>query len=238
MNIGVHVSLNSFSLDICPGVGLMDHSGTLCVRAQSCAHTPLCPTLCNPVDCSPPGSSVHGIPQAGMLEWVASSFSRGSSQPRDPTHVSYISKWILDHWATLEAQYNSIFSILRNFHTIFHSGCTIYSPINSIGGFSFLHIISSIYYLFLNTVGYYFIVVLICISLIISKEACFHGPFGYQYVFFGEMSGSSAQFFWLCYLFFFSHRVVWAVYVFWKLSLVTSFVKIFSQSVGCPFVHL
>ena len=37
----------------------------------------LCPTLCNPVDCSPPGSSVHGILQARILEWVAISFSRG-----------------------------------------------------------------------------------------------------------------------------------------------------------------
>ena len=41
-----------------------------------------CPTLCDPVDCSPPGSSVHGILQAGILEWVTISFSRGSSRPR------------------------------------------------------------------------------------------------------------------------------------------------------------
>ena len=40
-------------------------------------------TLCNPMDCSPPGSSVHGILQARILEWVAISFSRGASQPRD-----------------------------------------------------------------------------------------------------------------------------------------------------------
>ena len=38
-----------------------------------------CPTLCDPIDCSPPGSSVHGILQARILEWVAISFSRGSS---------------------------------------------------------------------------------------------------------------------------------------------------------------
>ena len=44
-----------------------------------------CPTLYNPVDCSPPGSSVHGILQARGLEWVAISFSRGSSQPRNQT---------------------------------------------------------------------------------------------------------------------------------------------------------
>ena len=41
----------------------------------------LCQTLCNPVDCSPPGSSIHGILQARILEWVAISFSRGSSNP-------------------------------------------------------------------------------------------------------------------------------------------------------------
>ena len=47
-----------------------------------------CPTLCNPVDCSLPGSSVHGILQTRILERVAISFSRGSSQPRDWTWVS------------------------------------------------------------------------------------------------------------------------------------------------------
>ena len=52
--------------------------------AQSCL------TLCDPVDCSPPGSSIHGILQARILEWVAISFSRGSSQPRDRTQVSCI----------------------------------------------------------------------------------------------------------------------------------------------------
>ena len=45
-------------------------------------------SLCNPMDCSPPGSSVHGIFQARILEWVAISSSRGSSQPRDQTQVS------------------------------------------------------------------------------------------------------------------------------------------------------
>ena len=45
--------------------------------------TQSCPTLCDPMNCNPPGSSVHGILQARVLEWVAISFSRGSSQPRD-----------------------------------------------------------------------------------------------------------------------------------------------------------
>ena len=50
-----------------------------------------CVWLCDPMDCSLPGSSVHGILQTKILEWVAISYSRGSSQPRDPTHVSCIS---------------------------------------------------------------------------------------------------------------------------------------------------
>ena len=49
-----------------------------------------CPTLCNPMDCSLPRSSVHGILQAIVLEWVAISFSRWSSWPRDRTQVSHI----------------------------------------------------------------------------------------------------------------------------------------------------
>ena len=49
-----------------------------------------CLTLCDPMDCSLPGSSVHGIFHARVLEWIAISFSRGSSQPRDPTRVSRI----------------------------------------------------------------------------------------------------------------------------------------------------
>ena len=44
-------------------------------------------TLCDPMDCSPPGSSVHGIRQARILEWVVMHFSKGSSQPRDQTQV-------------------------------------------------------------------------------------------------------------------------------------------------------
>ena len=48
----------------------------------------LCPTLCNPMNCSPPGLSVHGIFQARILEWIAIPFSRGISQPRDRTLVS------------------------------------------------------------------------------------------------------------------------------------------------------
>ena len=61
--------------------------------AQSCL------TLCNPVDCIPQGSSVHGILQARILEWVTISFSRGSSLPRDGTRVSHIGGRRFNLWA-------------------------------------------------------------------------------------------------------------------------------------------
>ena len=64
-----------------------------CVDAQSSL------TLCNPIDCSLPGSSVHGIVQARIPEWVATSFSRESSRPRDRTCGSCICRQILYCWA-------------------------------------------------------------------------------------------------------------------------------------------
>ena len=78
-------------------VGARVGPGVRCVRARTLQS---CPTLCNPMDCSPPGSSVHGFLQARILEWVAMPSCRGSSQPRDWTHVSYISctgRWVLYH---------------------------------------------------------------------------------------------------------------------------------------------
>ena len=67
---------------------------------QSLSHV----RLCDPMDCSPPGSTVHGISQARKLEWVAISSSRGSSQPRDWTGVSCIAGRFFTSWATREAQ--------------------------------------------------------------------------------------------------------------------------------------
>ena len=61
-------------------------------------------TLCDSMDCSLPGFSVHGILQARILEWVAVSSSRGSSQPRDWTYVFCTGRRILYPWATWEAQ--------------------------------------------------------------------------------------------------------------------------------------
>ena len=62
-----------------------------------------CPTLCDPMDCSLQGSSIHGIFHARVLEWIAISFSRGSSQPRDWTSVSHIAGRGFTVWATKEA---------------------------------------------------------------------------------------------------------------------------------------
>ena len=66
--------------------------------------TQSCPTLCDPMDCSWPGSSVPGILQARTLEWLAIPFSRGSSQPRDQTWVSQIAGRVFMIWANREAQ--------------------------------------------------------------------------------------------------------------------------------------
>ena len=63
-----------------------------------------CPTLCDPVDCGLPGSSIHGILQARILECVAISFSRGSSRPRDRTRVFHIAGRRFNLWATREAK--------------------------------------------------------------------------------------------------------------------------------------
>ena len=69
------------------------HSSQVCfpVRCMCAKSFQLCPILCNPMDCSPPGSSVHRIVQARILEWVAISYSRGAPQPRDLTCISYVS---------------------------------------------------------------------------------------------------------------------------------------------------
>ena len=67
------------------------------------------------MDYSPPGSSVHGILHARILEWVAISFSRGSSQPRDQTHVSCIGRQILYRWASREAPLYTWFPLILAF---------------------------------------------------------------------------------------------------------------------------
>ena len=73
---------------------LFSHCHFLIYLVHACMHAQsfqACPPLSNPVDCSPPGSSVHGILQARILEWTAMPSSRWSSQPRNQTHISYVS---------------------------------------------------------------------------------------------------------------------------------------------------
>ena len=74
--------------------------GTSCLKVKVAA---LCLTPCGPVDCSPPGASVHGIFQARILEWVAIPSSRRSCQPRDRTQASCTGGGFLTIWATREA---------------------------------------------------------------------------------------------------------------------------------------
>ena len=66
------------------------------------------PTLCYPMDCSLPGSTVHGIFQARILEWVAISFSRRSSWPRDRTWVSCVVGRCFPIWATRDWEITNV----------------------------------------------------------------------------------------------------------------------------------
>ena len=101
-----------------------------------------CPTLCNPLDCSLPGPSIHGISQARILEWVAISYPKGSSQPRDQTSIACIScigRRILYHCATWKASiitsasvfnisFIKVHAILFNVRTIFSFWPVIMCP--------------------------------------------------------------------------------------------------------------
>ena len=73
----------------------------------------LCQAVCDPMDCSLPGSSIYGTLQAGILEWVAILFSRGSSQPRDCTWVFWTTDIFFTIWATREAQRSEIKSSVK-----------------------------------------------------------------------------------------------------------------------------
>ena len=72
----------------------------------------LCLTVCNPRDCSLPGSSAHGILQAGILEWVAMPFSRASFQTRDWTWVSFFAGRFFTFWVTREVPFSQLYKYL------------------------------------------------------------------------------------------------------------------------------
>ena len=103
----------------------------ICICSSCCLITKSYLTLCDTMDCSSPGSSVHGIFQARILEWVAISFSRGSSypgiKPMSPTLAGR-----LYHWATRKANtvQKSLYSV--QFSSVAQSCLTLWDPMNHI----------------------------------------------------------------------------------------------------------
>ena len=113
-----------------------------------------CPTLCNPMGYRLPGSSVHGILQARILEWVAIPFSLKSSWLRDWTRISCIGRRILYHWATWEAPWSaylllktaiticvSVFSLLKSTLFLFQVLLKTLLPLGSLLLFPILRIL-------------------------------------------------------------------------------------------------
>ena len=93
-------------LQVSPHSNPINHAADVALIAGICLKVLVAqwyPTLCDPMDYSPPGSSVHGILQARIVEWVAISYSRGSSWPRDQTQVSCIAGRFFTVRATREA---------------------------------------------------------------------------------------------------------------------------------------
>ena len=109
------VSFHLFEVFVCPYLSLAVLANTQFTQLTSssylqcvcvCTVTQLCLTLCDPMDCRPPGSSVHGILQVRVLEWVVMPSSRGSSWPIDGTQVSLIVSTFFTVWATREARFS------------------------------------------------------------------------------------------------------------------------------------
>ena len=102
-----------------------------------CSLLPSCLTVCNLMDCSPPGSSVHGILQARILEWVAIFFSRGSCQPRDQTLIlSWLlhCRWILyllSHVCAVCIQYNDCSEFVLIFWLIWEQSRRLWTRVAS-----------------------------------------------------------------------------------------------------------
>ena len=82
-------------------------SSSICSKPGCSCVEQSCLTLCDPMDCGPPDSSVLGILWARILEWVAIPFSRGSSLPRNQTQVSCIAGRFFTIWATREAHFTA-----------------------------------------------------------------------------------------------------------------------------------
>ena len=105
--------MNGKSFFLCVYIYIYTHTfvGIVCCCCCCCLVTKLSSTVCDPMKNSLPGSSVHGISQVRILEWVAMPSSRGSSWPRYLTQVFGIGRFIFYHWATRETWelYNNSF---------------------------------------------------------------------------------------------------------------------------------
>ena len=132
--------------------------GICCTKSVWVA--PSCPTVCNPMDCSPPGSFVHWILQTRILQWVAMPFSRGSSLLRDGTQISWIGRLILYHWATREAPKTTWIS--HNYIYIYLSSpsCASSHPPSISLSRSSQSLARSFMSIFLNNFKFYFLAVL------------------------------------------------------------------------------
>ena len=123
----------------------------------------LCPTLCGPIDCRQPGSSVHVIFQARTLECVAIPFSRGSSRPRDQTWVYCITGKFFTIWATRETPVvwywcsKLAINLVEAPCTPAPSGCAVCQPVKS-NLFLFPNLSVLVVLLFTNTLNLYLIV--------------------------------------------------------------------------------
>ena len=133
---------------------------------------------CDPIDCSLPGSSVHGILQARILEWIAISLSRLSSQRSNQTQVSCLAGRFFTDWATREAQVSSlVFRSLIRFELFFIHGMWKYS------NFILLHELSSVFSTVCWPYCLFYIVyfLLHCRRLVDSKCVClFFGSLYYS----------------------------------------------------------
>ena len=105
--------------------GYKQSQSCLTILVCVCLDAHLCLTLCDPMNYSSPGSSVHGISQARILEWVAISSSRGSSQSGDQTHIFWVS-CITGGFFTIELTGNTAWRTFWLLHSLLSKSCGLF----------------------------------------------------------------------------------------------------------------